>query len=178
MKLINEKGKLFGIINVVDLIVLLAVITMVGAIGVQLLGTRVTDAIAEKVDCYAEIAIIGAAPRIYEEVLRQDLVGERLVSGNEYLSATVEDVWLEDYVMQNPTYSGEIVDATDPTKQTIIVLVKTSVAKDTPSPKIGSQELRSGKTYIVKTQTFESSGTIRYVEFGGYNPPEGMSDIM
>lgn len=178
MKIVNEKGKLFGIINVVDLIVLVAIVAMVGAIGVQLLGARVKDAVADKVDCYAEVAIIGAAPRIYEEVLRQDLIGKHLVSGNEYLSSTIEDVWLEDYVMQNPTYSGEIVDATDPTKQTIVVLLKTTVAKDTPSPKIGSQELRSGKTYIVKTQTFESSGTIRYVELGGYNPPEGMSDIM
>lgn len=178
MKIINEKGKLFGIINLVDLIVLVAVAAIVGVIGVQLLGTKVTDAVAEKVDCYAEVAIIGAAPRIYEEVMRQDLIGENLVSGNEYLGATIEDVWLEDYVMQNPTDNGSIVDAKDPTKKTIVILIKTVVAKDTPSPKIGSQELRSGKTYIVKTQIFESSGTIRYVEFGGYNPPEGMSDIM
>ena len=105
MKIVDGKGKLFGIINIVDLIVLIALVVVIGAIAVQLLGTRVTDAMAEKVDCYAEISIVGAAPRIYEEVMRQDLVGEHLVSGNEYLSATVEDVWLEDYVMQNPTYS-------------------------------------------------------------------------
>ncbi len=178
MKIINEKGKLFGLINVADFIVLVALVAIVGAIGVQLLGTKVTDAVAEKVDCYVEVAIIGAAPRIYEEAIRQDLAGENLVSGNEYLSATIEDVWLEDYVVQAFTSDGRVVDATDPTKKTIIVLMKTTVAKDTPSPKIGSQELRSGKTFIVKTQTFESSGTIRYVEFGGYNPPEGMSDIM
>lgn len=117
MKIVNEKGKLFGIINVVDLIVLVVILAMVGAIGVQLLGARVKDAVADKADCYAEVAIIGAAPRIYEEVLRQDLIGKRLVSGNEYLGATIEDIWLEDYVMQNPTYSGEIVNATDPTKK-------------------------------------------------------------
>ena len=29
---------------------------------------------------------------------------------------------------------------------------------------IGSQELRAGRTYIVKTQTFECNGTIRYVD--------------
>ncbi|HHX93319.1 MAG TPA: DUF4330 domain-containing protein [Clostridiales bacterium] len=178
MKLIDEKGKLFGLVNVVDLIVVLAIVAVAGAIAVKVLGTRVTDAISEKVDCYAEVAIIGAAPRIYEEVMRQDLVGERLVSGNEYLSATIEDVWLEDYVEQAKTDDGRIVDAKDPTKKTIVVLIRTTVAKDTPSPKIGSQELRSGRTYIVKTQTFESSGTIRYVEFGAYDPPAGMSTVM
>lgn len=177
MKLIDEKGKLLGLINVVDFIVLIAVIAVAGAIATQLLGSRVTDALSDKVDCYAEVAIVGAAPRIYEEVMRQDLVGERLVSGNEYMQATVEDVWLEDYVMQLETSDGRLVDAKDPTKKTIIVLLKTTVAKDTPSPKIGSQELRSGRTYIVKTQKFESSGTIRYVEFGeAYTPASERSD--
>lgn len=178
MKLIDEKGKLFGLVNVVDVIVVVAIIAVAGAIGVRLLGSRVTEVISEKTECFAEVAIVGAAPRIYEEVLRQELPGQRLVSGNEYLNATVVDVWLEDYVMQIPTADGRIVDAMDPTKKTIIVLLQTTVAKDTPSPKIGSQELRSGRTYIVKTQTFESSGTIRYVEFGSYDPPAGLSTIM
>jgi len=31
---------------------------------------------------------------------------------------------------------------------------------------VGSQELRAGKTFIVKTQTFECSGTVRYVQIG------------
>lgn len=178
MKIIDEKGKLFGLINVVDLIALAAVVAVIGAIGVQLLGAKVTDAVSEKVDCYMEVAIIGAAPRIFEEAVRQDLAGERLVSGNEYLSATVQKVWLEDYWMQAITADGRIVDAKDPTKKNILVLIRATVPKDTASPKIGSQELRAGRTYIVKTQTFESIGTIRYVEMGGYNPPEGMSDLM
>ncbi len=178
MKIIDEKGKLLGLINVVDLIALLALVAVIGAIGVQLLGSKVTDAVSEKVDCYMEVAIIGAAPRIFQEAIRQDLAGERLVSGNEYLSATVEDVWLEDYQIQAITSDGRIVDAKDPTKKNIIVLIKTTVPKDTASPKIGSQELRSGRTYIVKTQRFESSGTIRYVEMGQYDPPENLSDVM
>ena len=167
MKLIDEKGRILGRVNIVDLIALVAVLAVVGAIAVSLLGSRVQDAVSPKVDCYAEVAIVGAPPRIYSEVLRQDLVGERLVSGNEFLSATVEDVWLEDYVEQVPTADGSVVDALIPSKKSIIVLVKTQVPEGTPSPKIGSQELRAGKTYIVKTQLFESSGTIRFVQLGG-----------
>jgi len=98
--------------------------------------------------------------------MRQDLVGERLVAGNEYMNATVTDVWLEDYVMQAIRSDGIIVDSTDPSKKDVVVKIRTTIAKDTPSPKIGSQELRAGKTYILKTQTFECSGTIRYVEIG------------
>jgi hypothetical protein len=166
MKIINEKGKLFGIINVVDLLVLVAIVVVVGAIGVQLFGQKINDAVSPQVDLTAEVVIIGTAPRLVDEILRQDLVGERLVAGNEYMNATITDVWLEDYVMQAIRDDGVIVDATDPSKKDVVIEIKTKVAKDTPSPKIGSQELRAGKTFIVKTQTFECSGTIRYVEIG------------
>ncbi|MDD4584227.1 MAG: DUF4330 domain-containing protein [Eubacteriales bacterium] len=166
MKIINEKGKLFGIINVVDLLLLLAVIAVVGAIGWQLFGSKVNDVVSPQVELTAEVVIIGTPPRIINEALRQDLVGKRLVAGNEYMSAVITDVWLEDYVVQAVRDDGIIVDATDPSKKDVVVKITTKVAKDTPSPKIGSQEVRAGRTFILKTQTFECSGTIRYVEIG------------
>ncbi|MGI6728403.1 MAG: DUF4330 domain-containing protein [Anaerovoracaceae bacterium] len=164
MKIINEKGKLFGIINMVDLLILLAIVAVVGAIGWQLFGSKVNDAVSPQVELTAEVVIIGTAPRLVDEAERQDLIGERLVAGNEYLNATVEDVWFEDYVIQAVRDDGVIVDAKDPSKKDVVVKIKTMVPKGTPSPKIGSQELRAGKTFILKTQTFECSGTIRYVE--------------
>ena len=36
MKIINEKGKLFGVINIVDLLVVLAVIAVAAGIGYKL----------------------------------------------------------------------------------------------------------------------------------------------
>lgn len=164
MKAINEKGKLFGIINVVDLIILVAVIAVVGAIGWQLFGSKVNDAVSPQVSLKTEVVIIGTAPRILDEIERQNLVGKKIVSGNQYVDATITDVKFEDYTIQAIRDDGIIVDATDPSKKDVVVTIETTVAKGTPSPKIGSQEVRAGRTYIVKTQTFECSGTIRYVE--------------
>lgn len=164
MKLINEKGRLFGIINPVDLIILLVVVAIVGAIGMQLFGQKINDAVAPQVDLTAEIVIVGTPPRLVAEIFRQDLVGERLIAGNEYMNASIVDVWEEDYVMQAIRSDGVIVDATDPSKKDVVVKIATKVPKGTPSPKIGNQEVRAGRTYIIKTQTFESYGTIRYVE--------------
>ncbi len=164
MKIVNEKGKLFGLINVVDLLVLIAIVAVAGAIVWQLLGDRVSDAISEQAELTAVVAIAGSHPDLVAEVQRQDLVGQRMVSGNAYLDAYISDVWFDDYVMQNPTADGSIVDAVDPTKQDIMIEIKTTVAKDTASPKIGSQEVRTGRTFIVKTQTFECSGIIYYME--------------
>ena len=172
MKIINEKGKLFGLINVVDLIVLLLVIAVIGVLATKLLGNRVTEAVVQKVDCYAQVRIIGAHPTLVEEVQRQNLVGQRMVAGSVYIDGTIEDVWLEDYKVQVQTDDGRIVTATDPDKKDIIFAIKFPIAKDTPNPKLGSQEVRAGRTLIVKTQTFETSGTIRSVQIGEYDPPE------
>lgn len=166
MKIINEKGKLFGIINLVDLLIIIAVIAVAGAIGMQLFGQKINDAVSPQVELIADVVVIGTPPRLIEEIERQDLVGEKLVSGNEYMNAEVIDVWMEDYVVQAVRSDGIIVDAKDPSKKDVVIRVKTTVAKGTPSPKIGNQELRAGRTYILKTQTFECSGTIRYVEIG------------
>lgn len=166
MKIVNEKGKLFGIINVVDLLILIVVLAAVAGIATQIFGSKVQEAVSPQVDCIAEVTIIGTPPRILREIEREDLAGERLVAGNEYLDATVEDVIVEDYVVQAVTADGRIVDATDPSKKDVTFRIKTKVSRGTPSPKIGSQELRTGKTFIVKTQTFECSGTIRYVQIG------------
>ena len=164
MKIIYEIGKLFGIINVVDLVVLLAVVCVFGAIIWQLLGDRVNDALSEQTEMTLVVSIAGSHPDLVEEITRQDLVGEKLVTGNQYLDAYISDVWLEDYVMQLETADGRLVDAVDPTKKDIMIEIKSTVAKDTASPKIGSQEVRAGRTYIVKTQTFECSGIIYYVD--------------
>ena len=164
MKLVNEKGKLFGVINVVDLLILLVVVLIIGGVGWKLLGTQVQNSIAPQVDLVAEVVIVGTPPRIVEEILRQDMIGTPLVGGNEYLPAEITDVQLEPYIMQAIRDDGIIVDATDPSKQDVVFTIKMKVAKGTASPKIGSQELRAGKTFIMKTQTFECAGTIRYVE--------------
>lgn len=166
MKIINERGKLFGIINVVDLLILAAVVLVAGAIVWQLLGDKVSDAISEQEELTAVVVIAGAHPDLVAEVLRQDLVGEKIISGNTYVDAYISDIWLDDYVEQQPTAEGRLVDAVDPTKKDIFVEIKSTVAADTASPKIGSQEVRAGKTFIVKTQTFECSGTIYYVQIG------------
>ncbi len=164
MKIINEKGKLFGLINVVDLVVLVAVIAVVGAIAYQLLGDDVADAVNPQVELTARVAIAGSNPSLVEEVKRQDLVGEYLVANGDNTSAYISDVWFEDYVMSVESADGQLVRATDPEEQTIWFEIKTTVARGTLTPTIGSQEIRVGRAYNVKTRTFECDGIIYYVE--------------
>lgn len=166
MKIVNEKGKLFGLINVVDLIILAAVVFLVGAIVWQLAGDKVSDAVSPNAEMTVVMKVPGCHPDLVAEAERQDLVGEHLISGGVVLDAYISDFWIEDYVTQVESASGEIVDSTDPSKKTLCFEIKTEVPANTATPKIGSQEVRSGMTFILKTQTFSVIPNIYYVQIG------------
>ena len=164
MKLVNEKGKLFGLINVVDLIVLLAVVCVAGAILWQLAGDRVSDAVSPDAEMTVVVKVPGCHPDLVAEAERQELKGQQLISGGVLLDAYITDMWLEEYAMQLETADGRLVEAVAPVQKTICFELKSTVAKNTVTPKIGSQEVRTGMTFIVKTQTFATIGNIYYME--------------
>ena len=98
------------------------------------------------------------------EVERNSQVGKQLVSGNSYVNGTIEDMKIEDYAQQVTTADGRIVTAVDPDKKDIVFTIKTTVPKGTATPSIGTQEVRAGRTFIVKTNDFETSGNIDSVD--------------
>lgn len=166
MKIINEKGKLFGLINVVDLLVLVATIAVVAGVGYKLFAPQIAEATSKQVPMTVVVRVRGATPFLVEEVQRNDQVGKKIVSGSSYTTATITDMRIEDYVQQVTTADGRIVDATDPSKKDIIFTIETTVAEDTAAPSIGTQEVRAGRTMIVKTNDFETAGNIDSVQIG------------
>lgn len=164
MKLINEKGKLFGVINIVDLLVLLAAIAVVAGVGYKLFAPQIADATAAQVDMTVTVRVRGATPFLVAELERNSQVGKQLVSGNSYVNAKITDMKIEDYVQQVTTADGRIVDALDGTKKDVVFTIETTVPKDTPTPTIGTQEIRAGRTMIVKTNDFETTGNIDSVD--------------
>lgn len=164
MKIINEKGKLFGVINIVDLLVLIAAVAVVLGVGYKLFGNQIQAAASPQVEMTAIIRVRGATPFLVAEAERNDQVGKRLVSGNDFVNATIESMSIEDYVQQVTTADGRIVDALDGTKKDLVFTLKTEVAKGTAAPKIGTQEVRAGRTFILKTDDFETTGLIDSVD--------------
>lgn len=164
MKIINEKGKLFGIINVVDLLVLVAAIAVVGGVGYKLFAKQIKEVASPQVSLTMTVRVRGASPFLVAEAERNSQIGKSLVSGNSYMNASITDMKIEPYQQQVTTADGEIVTATDPDKKDIIFTIETKVSKGTPAPAIGTQEVRAGRTYIVKTNDFETTGIIDTVD--------------
>lgn len=165
MKIINEKGKLFGLINIVDLLVLLAVIAVAGGICWKLFAPAVQEAVSPEVTMVTTMRVRGATPFFVKEFQDNDQQGKQLVAGNAYVAATVESTAIVDYVQQVTTADGRIVDALDPSKKDIMIVVKSKVTKDTPTPKIGTQEVRAGRTFTFKTNDIETIANIEAVDF-------------
>ncbi len=160
MKIVNEKGKLFGIINVVDLLVLAAVLAVVLGIGFKLFTPKIQEATSPMVDLKMVVRVRGVMPYMLEELERNSPVGKRMVAGNEYVDGDIVDMKFEDYKQLLSTDDGRIVEAVDTIRQDVVFTITAQVRKDTPTPKIGTQEVRAGRTFIVKTNDFEMNGSI------------------
>ena len=163
MKIIDSKGRLFGKLNVVDLLLLLLILVVLFVVVFKLFGTTVQQSIAPEVEMTTTFRIRGAMPILLDELEKSD---KRLVNGNIYLDAEIIEVRGEPYVSQNWTADGRVVNATDPYKIDIVIVVKSMTNKGAATHKIGNQEVKSGRTFILKTDTFECSANIEIVEIG------------
>ncbi len=168
MKLIDEKGRLFGAVNVVDLMILLIIAAVVLVVATGFLGDKATEIVSQKQEYWFEVEVIGANPRLYNEVDRVDPVGSILIASNSFQDATIQDYWYEDFQMANVNDEGKMVYSGDGLRKNIVFLIKGYASPDSPTPSVANQEVRAGRTFIVKTQTIETSGVIRYCQFGGY----------
>jgi len=161
MKLINEKGKLFGIINLVDLACILIVLLLVVGVGWNIFGNQVQEVVSTTTTMTTTLRIRGTPPYLLESVDVNELVGEQLVMGSGYVSdAYITDVWLEPYVMQTQDSNGVIHDAQDPSKMDVMIVIESEIAANSSILKIGTQEVRAGRTFLLKTRTFEKEAHI------------------
>ena len=167
MKIVNEKGKLFGIINPVDLIVILAVVAIVAAVGVKFLRAPVEAVVSERQEMEVTLRVRGAMPSLVDAACAIE-PGTRLIAGNDYIAgASVVSVSAEDYVYTIADDKGVTVESVDPMKKDLVIVIKGSGSPADAILKIGNQEVRTGRGFIFKTNTIEVNTTIDAVIFNG-----------
>ncbi len=160
MKLIDEKGKLFGLINLVDLACLLLILLVLAGVGWKLLGPKVEEAVAPTAKMTTVLRIRGAYSYTLDWLQENELVGEKLVMGTGYVDAVVTKVEYEPYIIQFTAEDGTPMDVQYQSRADVLITVESTVAKNTPILKIGTQEVRAGRTFIFKTREFEMSTLI------------------
>lgn len=167
MKLIDEKGRIFSKLNIVDLIVILVIIAMIAAAAVKVTSGSASQESAgnteqtEEQYCYATI-IARLQP---EEVGNNLKVGDHLVANGGYTDAEIVDVQMKaaDYVGVNS--EGETVKSEHPMWKDITIVAKQKLDPSDVTLKLGGQEIRVGYDFIIKTQMVETKATVRNIEW-------------
>lgn len=163
MKVIDEKGKLFRKLNIIDLLVIILIIAVAAILGVKLLGGEDTVAAASTKLTYT-VRVTGQQENIAERLAQyvdpETGKKDQLMSEGQLLNGYVVNYWTEPTRYNRSIYGEiDIVNATysaDAGLVDICFEIEVSVASAVKN-EVGTQEVRMGKTHIVKTTHFEFS---------------------
>ncbi|NLO41047.1 MAG: DUF4330 domain-containing protein [Ruminiclostridium sp.] len=163
MKIINEKGKLFGIINIIDLALLLVIAAL--AVGAVLYMKREGSPVAELPTKDYYVTILCRENR--QEVVDAIKVGDLLYFGNAFTNLEITDVKAQPAKIDVPMPDGTIVSAQHPELKDIYVTVKIigdPIDPNDPMIYYGITHATVGKNVTLKTTTVEIPAVIIKVE--------------
>jgi hypothetical protein len=115
MRIIDEKGKFLGLINIVDLLVLAAVLLVIVGAAYKIKGQ---DS-AQNAPKTVKVTVI--TPAIRPEMLTNVKVGDKLVAGSSFTNVVVKDFTIQPAFMVNPDSNGQRVEAIDPYLKDVIL---------------------------------------------------------
>lgn len=160
MKLIDEKGKIFGKINLIDLVVVALILFIVAAVGYKILSPRISTSPTAQ----GEITALVKCTFRSDSVTKSVQPGQKLVFGTDYIdNAYITDVKStpSDYITTDTQAKAHLEK--HPVLKDIYITIKAKINTKSPILKIGTQEISQGKKYIVKTQTIEIDGIVENI---------------
>lgn len=149
MKVIDEKGRLFGKVNVVDLLVLIVIIAAAAVLAVKLLGDKAA-AEPPKTLVYTARAM-GVKQETYENIcqfVNKDAgLKDQLLTGDKLLNGYIVDVSASPHTaMPTDTVGGDTLD--------LLFTIEVTVT-DSVTNAVGTQEIRVGKSHVIKSRHIE-----------------------
>lgn len=158
-KIIDEKGKLFGKVNIIDLIVLALVLVVVVILGMKLLN-RSSERPSEQAG--TSLNYIVTVSRVTQEVY--DAVETELAKGGDSMTlmangdkltgSYVETISSAPHMETVEKADGTMVTSEEPGYVDITFGIH-AVVTNRVTQAVGTQEVRVGKAHIVKTVGFE-----------------------
>lgn len=151
MKIIDEKGRIFGKINVLDFIAMAFVLLLVVLASFKVFNTDLSDLSAkdEMVKVQVETSII--MDKGYFEVVK---VGDKLGETKHYLDAVVTDVKILPVEINTQDEEGNLITLEDPTVEKAIITFEGTLPYSNSSYQFGKQELRQGKIIFLESDLY------------------------
>ena len=148
MSVIDKKGKLFGKLNIIDLLAILLIVAVLALIGYKLTSNSGGLAGAgQKVIYTVEVKNVDAA--VYES-LQKEALPSQLTAANEMLDAYVTDIQgtpadPNAYHMQWDGSSGDLTLSQSQDGAYNVVFTIEGTVKDNLTSELGTQEIRVGQ---------------------------------
>lgn len=169
MKVIDERGKLFGKLNVIDLLVVIFIIAALVVVAAKVFGGGGESAATTKLTY--TVRVTGQTPdlalRVGEYVDKTTGRNDQLAANGQLLDGYVVDFWTEPTTLMKSVdcimvpYNGPEGSLVD------LCFVIEAHVSNTVTSEVGTQEVRIGKSHIVKTAHFEFvNGTIENCTWG------------
>lgn len=147
MKVIDEKGRLFGKINIFDLIILLALLIGIGAVGYKVISNKMKP-LAPTTTYIVTVESL-AMPASYTEALKKD---DKLYFDNfGYVNAKIVGVSEEPAMITVQTTDGSLIETKSPNLVDVTVELEVIDSHDTPDIRIGRYAVAVGGKFTVKT---------------------------
>ncbi|PWM15367.1 MAG: hypothetical protein DBX57_02855 [Clostridia bacterium] len=145
MKIIDEKGRLFGKLNLIDLLVIILLIAAVAAVAWKLVGKKAAEAVADTGRTITYTVTVEDVNREAAEFASTQ-IGKSLVNNSKVVDAAITD--------------AAVTDRADSAHVDLGVTIEGRGQFTGNVYKVGAQEVRVGYEYIVKTSEFELTGII------------------
>ncbi len=162
-RLLDEKGRLFGKINLIDLLVVLLILAVAVVAVLKLTGRA--DGLpgaAQQSEIEYTVIVYRVAPEVYASVENEVALGgehTQLMAGGQLLSGQVTAVTSQPHELAVPLEDGSMVSSPEPPYVDAIFTIRATISNPI-TQEVGTQEVRIGKGHIVKTKTFELTGGI------------------
>ncbi len=165
--MIDKKGKLFGKLNIIDLLVIIVILAIVAVVGYKVVENKNATSSPTPVTTVTYTVLCeGINPEIYESILEW-LPNDQLMASGELLPGYVTDVTAvpRDDTTQIVTTAGVLLLPQNEDLLDLTFTITCTVASPIIN-EVGTQEVRIGKSHIVKTQHIELiNGTILSCEW-------------
>lgn len=158
MKIVNEKGKLFGLINVVDLLVIVFVIAVVAGVIWKVGFNKITDALASDMEITFTVKVEQVDRDLFDTIA--ETLPSAIMNQGSYVDGQVISAEFLEYIDVGEDEYGNRIYYEDETMCNILFTATCMVPKNSVNLPVGSQEVRLGKAFILKTRYFELTGTI------------------
>lgn len=158
MKIIDDKGKLFGKLNILDLMGICLILFLVFLSFLKITDNSISSITLSEIEVPAVMKLSIIYDKGYFEVLK---VGDKIAEDKRYLGegdeCKVTKIEFQDVYKTNVDANGNAVKSVDPTLQEAIVTVETTLVKKGPVYKLGKQEVRHGIMVFLESSLYKYS---------------------